>query len=589
MKKIIGKLKINEKYKHMLIGFTMAFLLLACVGVTYSWFGAITEGEGNRISIKSKELKLIYTDPLVVNASAIEPGWTLTKTFTVENTTDEEKYYKIVWSDLINTFETDYLTIEMSSTNGGGEVLKSPIAKSSEAKEVEIIDAVTIEGKSTQTYTVTFEYANTIADQTADMGKQFSGSIELYLLDSKPGDVNVLAYTCSTCDTMPSSFPQKGGSYLAKSVTCTNGAIGRWDATEWGLLTTNVTGPTACTIDFEEIPTLYAQILANNPNVRTRSSFSSIFTTSNNGNTIYSASGQGGETTYYFAGTVTNNYVYFANKYWRIVRINEDGSVRLIYAGTTWDDAAGFASTSQRFNGSSDSPVYVGYKYTSGTQYGLNTNSSLKTQLDSWYTSNLNSDSTVDTSGNKYDKYISRTAIYCNDRTIGSGTWTLDTMGSFDYAARTRLNKTSPTPTFACSNVNDRFTTSATTGNNQLYNSSGVASPIATITADEIAYAGGVYGTDNTSYYIYQNASSGVDRWWTMTPSSYSWVANVLYVGAAEQNGNLTMGFDVANTLVLGVRPVISLKYCVQWAEGNGTNTSPYQVRINESCISAEN
>ena len=298
MKKIIGKLKINEKYKGIVIGCFCTLAFLACVGVTYSWFNAITEGEGNRISIKSKELKLIYTDPLVVNASAIEPGWTLTKTFTVENTTDEEKYYKIVWSDLINTFETDYLTIEMSSTNDGGEVLKSPIAKSSEASEVEIIDAVTIEGKSTQTYTVTFEYANTLADQTADMGKQFSGSIELYLLDSLPGDVNVLAYTCSTCETMPSSFPQKGTGYTATGVTCTNGATATWDNNTWDIDFSNLVVPTSCIVDFEYIPPLfYEQILADNPNVSTRSSFNSTFTTSNNGNTIYSAAGQDNKTT----------------------------------------------------------------------------------------------------------------------------------------------------------------------------------------------------------------------------------------------------------------------------------------------------
>ena len=101
MKKIISKIKKMGKRKSVILVCSLSILLLLCVGVTYSWFGAITEGEGNRISIKSKELKLIYTDPLVVNASSIEPGWKLTKTFTVENTTDEEKYYKIVWSDLI--------------------------------------------------------------------------------------------------------------------------------------------------------------------------------------------------------------------------------------------------------------------------------------------------------------------------------------------------------------------------------------------------------------------------------------------------------------------------------------------------------
>ncbi len=37
---------------------------------------------------------------------------------------------------------------------------------------------------------------------------------------------------------------------------------------------------------------------------------------------------------YYYRGAVTNNYVKFANFYWRIIRINGDGSVRIRYDGT---------------------------------------------------------------------------------------------------------------------------------------------------------------------------------------------------------------------------------------------------------------
>ena len=147
------------------------------------------------------------------------------------------------------------------------------------------------------------------------------------------------------------SFPQKGEGYLGESVTCTNGITGVWNNDTWKLELNNLTTTTNCTINFVEYtPYLYEKILEDNPNVETRTDFSTIFTTSNNGNTIYKASGQDGEDTYYFAGTVTNNYVKFANKYWRIVRINEDNSVRLIYAGTSASDTAAFISTSQAYN-----------------------------------------------------------------------------------------------------------------------------------------------------------------------------------------------------------------------------------------------
>ena len=480
-------------------------LVIMIISGTYAWFSTRVEGNGAQVVVTTGELKLIYTDTLTINEPNIEPGWKLTKTFTVENTTNEERYYKIVWKDLINTFvNTEDLTITISSTNGGGNLEKTPIQSSAIAGNYDIIKGVTIEGKAIQEYTVTFEYAYREEDQSADMGKTFSGSIEIEALESEYREVY-----------------------------------------------------------------LYAQILEDNPNVSTRSSFSAIFTTSNNGNTIYSATGQDNKTTYYFAGQVTNNYVKFADKYWRIVRINEDNSVRLIYAGTSASDTAAFISTSQKYNSSWNNSAYVGYMYTASQQYGTGTNSPIKTVVDNWYSSNLNS----------YSGYISKTAIYCNDRTVGSGSWSA-TGNDFYYAAYTRLN-TNKTPTFTCSNANDRFTASTSTGNGKL------TYPIGMITADEISYAGGLYGTNNSNYYIAQNASSGASYWWTMSPHEWFYgFAFVFFVGGSSDTGFLLN--DVVNN-AYGVRPVISLKSCVLASGGSGTASDPYTVELPSACSSAEN
>ena len=288
-------------------------------------------------------------------------------------------------------------------------------------------------------------------------------------------------------------------------------------------------------------PYLYEQILADNPNVETRSDFSTIFTESNNGNTIYKASGQDGKDTYYFAGEVTNNYVEFGGYYWRIVRINEDNSVRLIYAGTSANDTGGFINTS-----------------------------SIKSVVDTWYQANLLPN---------YDGYISKTAIYCNDRGVGSGSWSA-AGSAFYYAAYARL-EASKSPTYICSNEADRFTASETVGNGAL------TYPIGLITADEVAYAGGVWNTNNSSYYIAQNASSGASYWWTMSP--YYWNSNVadgFYVGGSSSTGTLSFNY-VYRTY--GVRPVISLKACVEYESGDGTSTSPYKVKLTNACANVEN
>ena len=392
-----------------------------------------------------------------------------------------------------------------------------------------------------------------------------------YVFTAK-GDINIIGWTLDGI-SQTGNIPGKTDGYQVEGVTCTNGATGEWNNDTWGIIIGNITDiPTNCTINFKTPQYLYAQILADNPNIETRSDFSTIFTESNNGNTIYRATGQDNKTTYYFAGTVTNNYVKFANKYWRIVRINEDNSVRLIYAGLDATDTAAFISTSQAYNSNSWNSAYVGYMYTASEQYGTGTNSDVKTVVDNWYSSNLNS----------YSGYISKTAIYCNDRTVGSGSWSA-TGSSFDYAAYTRLN-TNKTPTFACSNSNDRFTASTSTGNGKL------TYPIGLITADEVSYAGG-YTENNSNYYIAQNASSGASYWWTMSPNNWNsdrseLVAGVFMIGGASSTGYLSVTY-VYRTY--GVRPVISLKSCVLASGGDGTADNPYEVGLADGCANVEN
>ena len=380
------------------------------------------------------------------------------------------------------------------------------------------------------------------------------------------GDFSILAWTLGGVP-QSGAFPQKGDGYMAESVECTNGTVATWDNEIWGPSFQTINTPTSCTVHFEEGTKLYAQILLDNPNVSERTTFNSAFTASNNGNTIYRANGQDGANTYYFAGNVTNNYVSFGGYYWRIVRINEDDSVRLIYAGRGTGDTSAFISTSQDFYNWS-SITCVGYMNTNSEQHGTGSNSSIKIVVDNWYADNLNS----------FDDYISKTAIYCNDRTTVDGRWATY-YTSIYHSGYSRL-VTGKSPTYICSNSNDRFTASASTGNGAL------TYPIGLITADEVAYAGGLWGTNNSSYYIAQNATSGASYWWTMSPYAYLEYANIFVVSGSYNIGLLSEN-DVFGDF--GVRPVISLKSCVQYNSGDGTASNPYTVSLPSECATAEN
>lgn len=89
----------------------------------------------------------------------------------------------------------------------------------------------------------------------------------------------------------------------------------------------------------EESNVLTDKILGkNNENVIDKAPNFNKTTSTDNG--IYKSTDAQG-TTYYFRGAVTNNYVKFANMIWRIVRINGDGSIRIILEENAGDKVNG--------------------------------------------------------------------------------------------------------------------------------------------------------------------------------------------------------------------------------------------------------
>ena len=331
---------------------------------------------------------------------------------------------------------------------------------------------------------------------------------------------------------------------------------------------------TKCYLYFDEhkIPA-GETILAHYNTVLTRTSFSSTVTNTTTG-TIYKSANASqydddGEV-YYFAGNPTDNWVQFGTNssgqplYWRIVRINGDGSVRLIYNGTSTSQTASstMISTSQAFNSSYNNNMYVGYMYQSGQVHGLTTNSSIKTVLDNWYLSNLADEA----------EYLDGNAGFCGDRypstssssSNGSGgTGTTQTY----YGAYIRLAN-SKHPSFKCTDSQDLYTTPGSSkGNGALKTSNGTATPIGLISADEVAFAGGVYNKSNSSYYLYNNAA-----YWTLSPCIYP-SARVFCVYSP---GYLYADYYVAFTF--GVRPVINLKSAIA-ITGSGTTSDPFKIQ----------
>ena len=282
-------------------------------------------------------------------------------------------------------------------------------------------------------------------------------------------------------------------------------------------------------------------------------------------------------TAYYFRGAVKNNYVQFANKCWRIVRIVGDGSVKLVlhndnttkvanpcssannsnnaafarYSGTTYNSA---------FNSSYNDNAYVGFMYgaTGASDYAsahANTNkSTILNNLESWYKNNLES----------YENKLADT-IWCNDKSTLNGEFGYG-KNETDYAAYNRIYYTGQ-PTLKCPNDNNGGKLSKYTVDDTKNGNGNLTYKIGLLTANEIVFAGFIDDSDNRSTYLQENA--GASGWWSLSPGGFNGGGALVWgVGFGELSA-----YSIRHSA--GLRPAISLISSTS-VTGNGTSDNPY-------------
>ncbi len=323
---------------------------------------------------------------------------------------------------------------------------------------------------------------------------------------------------------------------------------------------------------------------------------------------------------YVFRGTVDNNWVHFADMYWRIIRINGNGTIRMIYAGTTkpsegkWgntgDNAAiktSTGATTSTFNDFYNDNKYVGYMF--GTQetgspssettpspsyekaHENNYDSTIKEEIDKWY------DGSSGIQAQYRDKIDVETG-FCSDRQLSpekhdSYLGAKDTGAGYNktqtaYAPYHRTHNSSTIwgspqkPTLKCGYDVDAGTTNKDAQKRDLFTGPGaqgttdsdgneisgnnkLKTPVGLITMDEVIMAGGLAGQNNYGYWLYTG-----QYYWTMSPFLFS--SGFAYVFCVNSNGTLTSHY-VNNAH--GVRPVINIKADVT-ISGSGITDDPY-------------
>ena len=268
-------------------------------------------------------------------------------------------------------------------------------------------------------------------------------------------------------------------------------------------------------------------------------------------------------TTYYYRGNVKNNIVQFAGFYWQIVRINGDGSIRLMYDGTVKNATGGDQTIgNSQFNSKYNNPAYVGYMYgnpdgTTFDEVHNNTNNSIiKTAVDNWYKTNI-----VDKG---FSSNVSNAIGFCGDRTLRSGDGVSTTQNSY-FSSYKRFENNMPQ--FTCPEPSrDLYTTAdSSIGNKAL------TYPVGLITYDELVYAGMDNRHTNKLSWAYST-----QHYWTMSPSSFDATLGYAIEWFLNSAGSLTPWWGVGSHL--GARPVINLKSDTLITGGIGTSSDPFIV-----------
>ena len=601
--------------KRMLILCIMLAVVLMITGVSYAVFTSYSsQTDANTLAASCMDLEFNGQNEInLLNTYPISEGEALEQTpytFTIKNKCDNYIEYYVIASVISTTNKIDskYVKVSLLGDNDlNGTIINSleSISTPQSLSKYNITENYILKRGDgiSKDESRTFNFRMWLDSNNKDIwtkedieGKDYQVKISVVgTVKTRPKDD---LYVAALIDGVESSTFPTTKKYNA-SVECTrngkkidaNESI-TWNGTKWLLSTAISDGNVRCKATFESLApapngwyeagsgTLLASLRDTNTLKTPLTAPGAAMSTASEA-LLASAEDDYG-TSYYFRGAVTNNYVEFANKCWRIVRVGGDGSVKLIlhndnttgvanpcnsannstsaafarYNGTTYTSA---------FNSSYNDNAYVGFMYgTAGssdyaTTHANTNKSTILTNLETWYNSNLKT----------YESAIDDT-VWCNDKTNVTDTsynpWGYSNVTGLGYAknvtyygATQRLVSTSNSaggtgPSLKC--------------NGEL---SKITSKVGLITADELAYAGYARGLQNTTTYLQENATS--DYWWSLSPFNfYGSPASVWVVNG----GAGSFGDDYVYN-AYGVRPSISLKSTTN-VTGNGTSSSPFIV-----------
>ena len=592
----------------MLILCIMLAVVLMITGVSYAVFTSYSsQTDANTLAASCMDLEFNGQNEInLLNTYPISEGEALEQTpytFTIKNKCDNYIEYYVIASVISTTNKVDskYVKVSLLGDNDLNGIVINTLESISTPQSLSKYnitenyilkrgDGISKDEARTFNFRMWLDSSNKDIWTSEDIeGKDYQVKISVVgTVKTRPKDD---LYVAALIDGVESTTFPTTNKYNA-SVECTrngkkidaNESI-TWNGTKWILTTAISDGNVRCNVIFNKKLTFADTILAYNKVQTPLTTPGAAISTADEALLASTEDDYG--TSYYFRGAVKNNYVEFANKCWRIVRISGDGSVKLILhndnptgAANPCDAAnnstsaafARFSGTTytSAFNSSYNDNAYVGFKYgtvgssTYEATHANTNNSTILTNLETWYNNNLKT----------YESVIADT-VWCNDKTNVTDT-TYNPRGYSNvngygyaknvtyYGATQRLVSTSNSaggtgPSLKCTGELSK-----------------INSKVGLITADELAYAGYAYAQNNTTTYLQENATD--TYWWSLSPGYfYGGIARVWRVFGSF--GDFAdFGLNEVGSAD-GVRPSISLK-STTYATGNGTSSSPFIINM---------
>ena len=626
--------------KKVIISLSIIGLLLVSLAISYAYFSAkITNNESESTVVGTAaylELTFIDGSP-EINGSNIIPGWSASKTFKVQNTGEKIAYYKLRILNISNPFVDGGLSYQITSNNGGENISKRLVLASTRDISLPIEIGVGEE----HNYTITTYYNNLDIDQSSDLGESFSYTIGIEsvkelignpLYWDNPGENTLLGAIKQNYPKAeaPETIPAEQYSLTASNngtthiINVPSDYIDYYYTYGTGVVRNangkfNLTGVNTCKFSDESCrKTLIGKYIVSSawysysdfsnitdtPKTTTNlmhiTKISNISYDSAGNSKIYcdvsnslfydemaiSATPDDYGTSYYFRGNPNNNYVVFANKCWRIVRVDGNGNIKL-WLWNNENSCLNNAVEQSVFNTSDKHNAYIGFMYgniesnefSNASQTGVHDNihdSTILTNLKSWYDNTFN---TANTSN--YTNLLADT-IWCGDKKLVSGNG-INNVSRYGFDGRTT------NPSLICQDavINDinnlsRYTAYAKTDNNNTKGNGKLNGyKIGLITADELLFAGIVAGHSNSD-----------DRfsYVTMVPKWYYTMSMVgtdsggkAFAFIMMSNGHLTSHNGYLITGKADMRPAVSLIPSVTLTSTpnqDGTKEHPYEIEV---------